>query len=130
MHRMLALQIQDERAAAAMCHDNIHHCFPQCAAMDQNHPPRPMMPLGAPRGWRKPENNTHSGAESQRGYNLDPVPVRILYWPAGRFEPIEAVSHPAAQELVQKINREKGAGRYAYILDKCALQRRPLMLEI
>jgi hypothetical protein len=80
--------------------------------------------------WRKPDNNTHSGAESQRGYNLDPVPVRILYSPAGRFETIEAVNHPAAQELVRKMNGEKGAGRHPYILDKCALQRRPLMLGI
>jgi hypothetical protein len=39
---------------------------------------------------------------------------------AGRFETIEAVNYAAAQELVQKINAEKGGGRYAYIPDKCA----------
>jgi hypothetical protein len=44
-----------------------------------------------------------------------PVPVRIFYWPAGRFETIEAVNYAAAQELVQKINAEKGRGRHAYI---------------
>jgi hypothetical protein len=49
-----------------------------------------------------------------------PVPVRISYWPAGRFETIEAVNYAAAQELVEKINAEKGAGWHAYILDKCA----------
>jgi hypothetical protein len=49
-----------------------------------------------------------------------PVPVRIFYLPAGRFETIEAVNYAAAQELVQKINAEKGGGRYAYIPGKCA----------
>jgi hypothetical protein len=37
-----------------------------------------------------------------------------------------AVNYAAAQELVEKINAENGAGRHAYILDKCAW--RPLML--
>jgi hypothetical protein len=45
-----------------------------------------------------------------------PVPVRIFYLPAGRFETIEAVNYAAAQELIQKINGE-GAGRHAYIPD-------------
>jgi hypothetical protein len=49
---------------------------------------------------------------------LHPVPVRIFYSPAGRFETIEAVNYAAAQELVQKINAEKGAGRHAYIPHK------------
>lgn len=46
------------------------------------------------------------------------VAVRIFYAPAGRFETIEAVNYAAAQELVQKINAEKAAGRHAYITDK------------
>jgi hypothetical protein len=45
--------------------------YPQCTAMDQNPAPRPMTSLGGPRGWRQPENKTHSCAEGQRGHNLD-----------------------------------------------------------
>src|SRR5262245_37454718 len=44
-----------------------------------------------------------------------PVPIRIFYWSEGRFETIEAVNYAAAQELVQKINAEKGARGHAYI---------------
>jgi hypothetical protein len=47
-----------------------------------------------------------------------PVPVRIFYLPTSRFETIEAINYAAAQELVQKINAEKGGGRHAYIPDK------------
>jgi hypothetical protein len=62
---------------------------------------------------------TESAAMARMGCGVQhPVPVRIFYLPAGRFETIEAVNHAAAQELVQKINAEKGAGRHAYIPDK------------
>jgi hypothetical protein len=44
-----------------------------------------------------------------------PVPVRIYYWSEGWFETIEAVNFAAAEELVEKINGKKSAGRHAYI---------------
>jgi hypothetical protein len=44
-----------------------------------------------------------------------PVPVQIFDRRAGRFETIEAVNDAAAQELVRKINAEKGILQYAYI---------------
>jgi hypothetical protein len=44
-----------------------------------------------------------------------PVPVEIFYRPAGRFETVLAVNYAAAQELVQKINAEKGTERHACI---------------
>jgi hypothetical protein len=44
-----------------------------------------------------------------------PVPVEIFYWPAGRLETVLAVNYAAAQELVQKINAEKGTRRHATI---------------
>jgi hypothetical protein len=62
---------------------------------------------------------TKAAAMARMGCEVQhPVSVRIFYLPAGRFETIEAVNYSAAQELVQKINAEKGAGRYAYIPDK------------
>jgi hypothetical protein len=42
-----------------------------------------------------------------------PVAVEIFYWQSGRVETVLAVNHAAAQELVRKINAEKGTGRYA-----------------
>jgi hypothetical protein len=53
-------------------------------------------------------------ARMKRGVQ-HPVPVRVYYWSEGRFETIEAVNFAAAQELVEKINRKKSAGRHAYI---------------
>jgi hypothetical protein len=44
-----------------------------------------------------------------------PVPVGIFCWPAGRLETVLAVDYAAAQELVQKINAEKGTERHACI---------------
>jgi hypothetical protein len=44
-----------------------------------------------------------------------PVPVEIFNRPAGRFETVLAVNYAAAQELVQKINDEKGTKRHACI---------------
>jgi hypothetical protein len=44
-----------------------------------------------------------------------PIPVRIYHCSERRFETIEAVNFACAQELVEKINGKKSAGRHAYI---------------
>jgi hypothetical protein len=55
-----------------------------------------------------------SGARMGGGVQ-HPVLVEIFYRPAGRVETVLAVNYAAAQELVQKINAEKGTERYACI---------------
>jgi len=59
---------------------------------------------------------TYAAARGRMGRGVQhPVPVRIFDRRGGRFETIEAVNETAAQELVRKINAEKGMARYACI---------------
>jgi hypothetical protein len=56
------------------------------------------------------------GDRARMGHGVQhPVPVEISYRPAGRFETVLAVNYAAAQELVQKINAEKGTERHACV---------------
>jgi hypothetical protein len=55
-------------------------------------------------------------SEARMGHGVQhPVPVEIFYWRKGRFETVLAVNYAAAQELVQKINVEKGTDRHGCI---------------
>ena len=69
--------------------------------------------------WPQPRGAamiTPGRSRARMGHGVrHPVPVGILYWRSGRFETVEAVNLSAAQELVEKINGEKGTERYAYI---------------
>jgi hypothetical protein len=73
----------------------------------------------APRPTKEIEEKVMSKVLTSRarmgGGVQHPVPVRIFCWPAGRLETVLAVNYAAAQELVQKINGEKGTERHACI---------------
>jgi hypothetical protein len=67
--------------------------------------------------WRRRATMTSPDAfRARMGRGVQrPVPVEIFCRHAGRFETVLAVNYAAAQELVQKINAEKGTGRHARI---------------
>jgi hypothetical protein len=68
-------------------------------------------------GPAAPRSNDRSGRVpgADGPWVQHPVPVEISYWAAGRFETVLAVNYAAAQELIQKINAEKGTERHACI---------------